>query len=130
MARASRAIKVNADLEDGNDEEVEECNVRPGMQGLTKYLISFQKISLIRIIRLTLVCALTGKGRKNTKVWWNYLFQLVMHSEKFSSIQTIPSILTCFLQRSMVTRSMFHWKAKATGHVQTITTMVHGMTGL
>ena len=42
MARASRAIKVNADLEEFNDEEVE-CNVRPGMQGLTKYLISFQK---------------------------------------------------------------------------------------
>ena len=43
MARASHAIKVNADLEDDNGEEVEECNVRPGMQGLTKYLISFQK---------------------------------------------------------------------------------------
>ena len=43
MARASHAIKVNADLEDDIDEEVEECNVRPGMQDLTKYLISFQK---------------------------------------------------------------------------------------
>ena len=41
MARTSHAI--NADLEDDNDEEVEECNVRPGMLGLTKYLISFQK---------------------------------------------------------------------------------------
>ena len=43
MARASCAVDVNADLEDDDDDKADECNVRPGMQGLTTYLISFQK---------------------------------------------------------------------------------------
>ena len=109
---------------------MEECNVRSGMQGLTKYLISFQKKFTDQDNQAHFGLRIDWKGKKEHKGVVELPNSVSDAFREVSSIQTIASILTCFLQRSMVTQSTFHWKAKATGHIETITTMVHGMTGL